>query len=518
MEDKSETSIENQTEPEAEPSSPSFLVLKTWDFEGLIIQYIYKPKVNNDQEDEEEDDDSQSNSDGKLEDEDDLGDDTSTVALDETETTEERLNDLVELESVVSDETFNVFQKLHQIPEEVVVEENSEDPYEGAAGLWAQDFKLPCFSGPPVAVVLPNFEHVALQQSSSFDLASSTDWIVPQHQSIQVSQSSFNQSPVVGSHFETLEKMSSETLINNREVDDCSVCKRPVDVGRGIVIKGCLHTFCRRCLVHAIENNDTSIMICPSKLVNCESEIGDEEIKALLTPEAYDKYVTEMLCKMNIFTDLEDLYANYEYVENRHNFQCGICLTLINRGDGLTLKNCLHQYCKPCLIRFIQNQDSADLPCPFRAEDGARCIGVITDSEMRSIAPIDVYLSYLGKSIAQAEAQNPNAFHCKTPNCKAWVEIIGELEDFECPGCKTINCIACKAVHQGVTCNDYQEMRQRPDRLAREIMLTENSVRNLIANKEAQPCPLCGILVQRIDGCRHLKCLKCSHDFKWLGV
>ena len=158
------------------------------------------------------------------------------------------------------------------------------------------------------------------------------------------------------------------------------------------------------------------------------------------------------------------------------------------------------------------------MTCPFRDEDGAVCIGFLMDSEVRSLVALPIYLEILNRSIIEAEAANPNAYHCKTPDCKAWVEIDGQIEQYQCEACKKVNCVRCKAVHEGITCEGYQDMSHGPDRRARENAMTADQVRGLIAAKQAQECPRCGIVVQRIDGCRHMTCTQCKHEFQWLGI
>lgn len=473
-------------------SLPPYLILKTCDIDGMKIEFIYKEKSY------------------KMDSDD--GDDTSTVCAEDAEAAEERLKEILGIDE--GQESFFPEacddKKLEPIVEEIPVNDEAEEGYEGAAGLWAKDYQLPCFkTGPTKSFQQQNYDfpssllqHSWLQQSSFRD----TPPMIINHCKM----------PETGSTFDAIMKTADESLVFTKERADCGMCKRPVDVGRGVVLKDCLHTFCRRCLVHSIENNQNAMMMCPSKQVCCESEVRDDEIKALLTPEAYEKFVHEQLVKMEIF-DLAELHETYDFVENKRDFRCDICMKDIKSGEGIVLKSCLHQYCKPCLGQYIQTSDEVEVSCPFRGEDGSKCIGFIMDSELRSLVTIDIYLGFLNKSLATAEAANPNAYHCKTPDCPAWVEIDCEVEGFQCPACQRDNCVKCKAVHQGVSCDDYQDMMHGDDRRSRENAATENQVRGLIASKHAQPCPRCGIITQRIDGCRHMTCTKCKHEFQWMG-
>lgn len=490
------------------------MVLKTWDFDGLIIEQVYKPK------DEETDDE---------------GDDSSTIFADELEAAEERLNALFsEHQSFVSHDRsstesseilipepvsihpFKLAPIAEEIPSEIAaqipVNGDAEEQYEGAVGLWGQDYQLPCFQN---GFQQPTVHRMEYQKSSfvpSVNVTNGFDFTQLLAPTTVAPPAPVKQCKT----FEELVKMSDETLIFTKEPADCEICRRELEAGRGIMLKDCLHTFCRRCLVDAIENKSTPMMMCPAKQFRCESEVRDDEVKELLSPEAYKKYVHDTLVKMEI-NDLTELYESYDFVENKNNFRCEICLKDIMPGDGIVLKNCIHQYCKPCMGQYIETCDEAVVPCPFRNEDGDKCVGTLYDSELRSLVPDGVYLGFLRKSLAQAEATNPNAYHCKTPDCAAWVEIDADVEGFLCETCKRENCVKCKAVHQGVTCADFQEMTQGPSRRARENALTDQQVKRLIDGKDAQPCPRCNILTQRIDGCRHMTCTNCKHEFQWMG-
>lgn len=510
--------------PSSTPTnSDSSLGSNTYNFDGLIIEVMKYPKPVKDADNKEENDSEE-------------GDDASTVCLDETETAEDRLKALMtenindfDKDTFVPEPvptTSKADPKLEVIAEEIPANEDSEEHYEGAAGLWAQDYQFPCFKAPMNThanrIFQPQIQRVELQTSASafegIPTPVLTDWFqkfTPPHvEPPKAASQCAKQSN--GSMLDALSKLNDNSLNFTTDRADCGICQRPIEVGRGVVLKGCLHPFCRRCLTFSIENNDKAVMSCPFKLLHCEGEVRDDEIKALLTPEAYEEYEHKMLVKMGMI-EMGELQYNHEFVETHKVFQCGICLKDIDVGDGIRIKECLDEYCKPCLTRYIQNLNEVEVPCPFRGEDGTKCIGKLVDSEIRSLVPMEFYRGLIMKSLSEAEAKNPNAYHCKTPDCIFWAEIDGDVEEFQCSTCQRVNCVKCKAVHEGTTCQDYQDIVHGPGRRARENEATENQVRGLIASKNAQPCPNCGIITQRIEGCRHMTCTKCKHEFQWVG-
>lgn len=385
-------------------------------------------------------------------------------------------------------ESTPVIQKEQQVdmPKVPIIEtETEDDEAAGAAGLWAKSEGLPCFKTASDNFRAPHIEKAQVQQS----------------------RAPFEPKPIL---YPELYDQPTDALVPNANEDRCQMCKRELARRQGIVLKDCLHPFCRRCLTHAIENNETATMSCPSLTVKCEGEVRDEEIKALLTPEAYEKYTLQQLVRLDVF-DLAEVHENYDYVETKRGFKCNICLEEIPAGDGLTLKSCVHDFCKKCLIAYIERAETSLIKCPFVNEDNEQCVGFLYDSEIRSFVSGDVYRKHLDKSLADCEA-DPSAYHCKTPNCKYFVFLDDEfVEEFDCEICKTKNCVKCKTVHNGISCEDNQaRLRNNID-----YVRTEAQVRNELATRRIQPCPRCGIAVIRTEGCPNMRCTRCNENFVW---
>lgn len=361
----------------------------------------------------------------------------------------------------------------------------------GAAGLWARNLNHQSFTGslsPTVKFVPGDRPMTALSNTPHYNLP-------------------------------------TNFFITNQEDFVCSLCEMFIVKRRGVVLKSCRHNFCRECLLTSINRSKTAQVHCPMKIEACNKMIRDEEVQALLSPEQYLQFIEKCFqfadsgtLQNNALHELRNVHFDYEYVENRERFNCAICLTDILPGEGLILKNCLHEYCKTCLTRTIEMSDELEVPCPFVAAGGTRCEGFLQDCELRSLINEAAYSVHLGKSLARAEAITKNAFHCKTPDCLGWAEICGGVLKFPCPVCKKSNCIKCEAIHEGKTCEEYFYESNADARKARDNKLTKNQLKELIASKQAMPCPGCGIVIQKTVGCNHMKCTRCKLDFQWLGL
>lgn len=310
-------------------------------------------------------------------------------------------------------------------------------------------------------------------------------------------------------------------LITNNEEFVCSLCEEFVIEEQGVTLKECYHNFCRPCLIGIIERSQTMQVSCPMIIEPCDKKLTFNEIESLLSLQEFNNFLQkpdEVKKKVTTSTRLLDLEENHDFVENRFKFECSICTLTVNVGDGIILKNCLHEYCKNCLSRHIEAAEELEIPCPFVAGDNSRCEGFLQDRELRYLMTEQVHLAHLARSINQAEAVIKNSFHCKFPNCTGWAEIDDQVLKFQCPVCNNVNCIKCKAVHEPKTCEEYYYEINADARKVRDDHLTAAQLKAMQNQRLAMPCPRCGIIIEKNLGCNHMTCRSCKHEFQWFGL
>lgn len=214
----------------------------------------------------------------------------------------------------------------------------------------------------------------------------------------------------------------------------------------------------------------------------------------------------------SILTEILKTKDDYEFIETIELFTCKICMNEIQPTFGIILKNCCHIFCKNCIAKTITVATEVRIQCPNIDNYENRCKSTLDDREIRCLITEDEYLKYLQKSLTVAENLIKNSYHCKTPNCIGWVEICGRiLRTFTCVTCGKINCISCKAIHEGVTCRESRLKGSKNDGKSTVF------IQKLLRERKVMKCTKCGILVQKINGCNHLVCLKCKNDFQWIG-
>ncbi|XP_067825146.1 ranBP-type and C3HC4-type zinc finger-containing protein 1-like isoform X2 [Heptranchias perlo] len=204
-----------------------------------------------------------------------------------------------------------------------------------------------------------------------------------------------------------------------------------------------------------------------------------------------------------------------ELVPNREAIECRICLSDVKPEDGVVLRDCLHSFCKECLKQLIRSCTDPQVPCPYRDESYA-CDSKLQEREIRALVSLEDYDKFLDRSMSVAESSSDNSYHCKTVDCRGWCIYEDAVNEFRCPICWRLNCLLCKAIHEGMNCKQYQDdLRSRAlnDSAARR---TTEMLKTLVQTGEAMHCPKCKIIAQKKDGCDWIRCPVCHTEICWV--
>lgn len=323
-------------------------------------------------------------------------------------------------------------------------------------------------------------------------------------------------------------------LIENPEEIVCSLCGNFCVKFSSVLLRNCFHSFCRPCLVNTINiKSELGAVKCPLQIENCDTFLEDAEIRALLGEECYAIYVETIRLRhdqmaerdrelrneeeslLPLLLNMDDL----ETIPNVKDFECPICFTQINVGEGIILKNCLHPACRTCLSSCIKVAEEFEVKCPFISSDNIPCAAVLEEREIKNLVSKEIFEKHLQKSLNIAESANELSFHCKTPDCPYFLEIAEGIITFDCPACKKPNCVTCKAVHEGKSCVEYQEEKNpqlKDQRLRDENKASESAISEMIKQGTAMYCPRCQIPVQKIIGCDFITCTACKLGICWV--
>ena len=247
-------------------------------------------------------------------------------------------------------------------------------------------------------------------------------------------------------------------------------------------------------------------------------------------------------------TSLLDGVARQLSVEER---ECEICTETIAE---LTTVPCSHSFCKECWRAYLELKISegrvAQLLCP-----GADCNQRVPADIVSSLVPKEVDAKYLKFGIDTFVEVSAGLKWCPHPGCSRAVQLpdsaptvieeetdgatgvaptdeeqVGVAEEaipraakeaipraVDC-GLGHFFCWACGAEpHDPCSCELWRQWKEEVTEKEGEATNTsKQATSDAWVAKHSKPCPNCLVPIQRSDGCNHMTCSKCSHDFCWV--
>ncbi|KAL5467158.1 hypothetical protein EMCRGX_G031350 [Ephydatia muelleri] len=200
---------------------------------------------------------------------------------------------------------------------------------------------------------------------------------------------------------------------------------------------------------------------------------------------------------------------------NAEDFECMICYCPVQAGEGVILRDCLHEFCKDCLRDCINHSQEAEVKCPYK-DDKFACGSIIEEREIRALLTPQELDNWHDRVLRIAEnGAGDHSFHCRTPNCKGFCFYDDDVNKFTCQVCNKKNCILCKAIHDGMNYQEYQDDLKRRAVNDAAAKATQDMLEGMIKNREAMNCPSCKIVVMKKDGCDWIRCSMCKTEICW---
>lgn len=225
---------------------------------------------------------------------------------------------------------------------------------------------------------------------------------------------------------------------------------------------------------------------------------------------------------------LEDFMNNSDRVLKKAGvfYRCGNCVSSGSPTEcpicyedmdcGLLAMPCGHSFCKDCWKDFCNAALSegplvVSTTCPQ-----AGCTEVVTDEEMRKSLgegspEFSKYQAFQLRSFVES---NPLSRWCPGPGCEriasapsaSAMEAEGNVA--HCHACKTHFCMVCGIEpHAPSSCKNLS--------LWLEKCRNESETANwILAN--TKECPKCVARIEKNNGCNHMTCRRCKHEFCWI--
>ncbi|CAN2390402.1 protein linear polyubiquitination, partial [Pristimantis euphronides] len=140
-------------------------------------------------------------------------------------------------------------------------------------------------------------------------------------------------------NFLHLLQLENEVLIPNQEPIECRICYSDVPAGDGVLLRECLHSFCRECLRQVVNCCEDPEVSCPFRddTYACDRKLQQREVRALVSADEYTRFlerglvVAESRSQNSYHCRTADCKGWCIYEDSVNEFICPIC----------TAQNCL---------------------------------------------------------------------------------------------------------------------------------------------------------------------------------
>ncbi|XP_041423645.1 ranBP-type and C3HC4-type zinc finger-containing protein 1 [Xenopus laevis] len=254
-------------------------------------------------------------------------------------------------------------------------------------------------------------------------------------------------------NFQHLLQLDNEVLIPNQEPIECRICFSEVPVGGGVLLRECLHSFCRECLRQLVNCCEEPEVSCPfrDETYGCNSKLQQREIpgrevqhniRGRQTPAQTDPFPSLSLA-VGVAGGVQSLPGAGASAEGLH--------------ERLYKRDATAYEWRHCGLLQQGIPGMRKGPAEFSAED----CGIIREG-------LRVYTEW----------------------CR----------DYDKKGLRGYTDEAAGVLTQSGICGQYK------------VHLAQT----LVQTGEAMYCPVCQIIVQKKDGCDWIRCTMCHTEICWV--
>ena len=265
----------------------------------------------------------------------------------------------------------------------------------------------------------------------------------------------------------------------------CKLCNESYYFNEINILEPCKHSFCNKCWYIYLSNNIRNKRKYPFKCLKneCYGRISD-------------KFV------LNFLKNHKELIRQYGNLIGSKGNDCQICGNYFIPNKENTVSTCNHSFCNNCWYQFlsikIQENKISFIKCLYY-----ECQEKISDKFIINLLNSNVQLIQKYKTFKlELEIMNdPNKKFCPIPNCISYLELKNE-NNFEVK-CSNghVYCFKCLGKPHG---NSPCKAK------------LDNSLIVFSKTHFLKRCPNCSIITEKIEGCNHITCSKCSYQWCWL--
>lgn len=189
--------------------------------------------------------------------------------------------------------------------------------------------------------------------------------------------------------------------------------------------------------------------------------------------------------------------------------ECRICDEVYPTSEGFAL-GCGHWFCVTDWRKYLLDRVSRGKQCILSTCPEYKCQALVSDSIFASMlsatspTKLAKYKYFLLRSFVE---DNRRIKWCPAPRCERAIYGDTALRTVACK-CNYKFCFKCnEEAHLPASCEDLQEWL---DKCRNE----SETAHWIIAN--TKKCPKCFVRIEKNQGCNHMTCRSCKHEFCWV--
>ncbi|CAI8031040.1 Ankyrin repeat and IBR domain-containing protein 1 [Geodia barretti] len=206
--------------------------------------------------------------------------------------------------------------------------------------------------------------------------------------------------------------------------------------------------------------------------------------------------------------------------------ECGVCVVTFVPDVEVP---CGHVFCRDCWRHYLHQKieagDAHSIVCP---EYG--CFKLVPIEVIEGVVSRKMTQRYLQFDIKAFVESHPTIRWCPYPDCHRAVRITtpndtpGDAQQPTTVHCGNEHyfCWSCSGEpHVPTSCEGWRKWLDHVQEMAPQIgdrttsQLDDAASQRWLATR-SKPCPKCRAPIEKTDGCNHMCCKKCKHDFCWV--
>lgn len=191
---------------------------------------------------------------------------------------------------------------------------------------------------------------------------------------------------------------------------------------------------------------------------------------------------------------------------------CPICYCDIPVSQVFSFVTCDHFYCLDCIREYYKTAAAEgrllNIRCPT-----PDCETQVQFEDIQGVMDREWCEKFQDFALLAFMRLDPTTRWCPKPNCNTAVMVDVDPNDpttkkVSCPKCSHEYCYGCGLEYHGdTTCEVFKKVagdNTADDRFAKW------------ASGKAKRCPKCNIFIEKNEGCNHMTCSSCQHQWCWL--